>query len=146
MASVSVSTTHAFSTAAISGSRPRTQLHSSATDEDRIKKAGAGITTQTPGDLCFFDPNENGKLQGSNNLMDRVENGASFAISDAPETTSSAEADATPVETPAAAAPSPAPTPAATQTASIRNLTTNLRSLLNGQMDLGLRGRDGSQY
>ena len=55
--------------------QPSTQLHSA---QDRIKKAGAGITTQPAGGLSCFDPNENGKLQGSYTLDDRVSKGAAF--------------------------------------------------------------------
>lgn len=65
--------------------RPSWRLHSTE-DKDRIKKAGQGITTQKPGDLCFYDPNENGRMQGSNTLSERLEKGASFMASGAPKT------------------------------------------------------------
>lgn len=45
-----------------------------------IKSAGAGIATVPPGDLALFDPNVYGKLQGTNNLMDRVSRGATFEL------------------------------------------------------------------
>lgn len=45
-----------------------------------VKKAGAGVSTTSPGDLSLFDPNEAGKLQGTNDLLDRVSNGAAFTI------------------------------------------------------------------
>ena len=49
-------------------------------DGDKIKKAGAGVSIQNPGDLSIYDPNEQGLLQGTNNLADRISNGASFTI------------------------------------------------------------------
>lgn len=48
--------------------------------EYAIKGAGAGISTNPPGDLTLFDPNTDGKLQGTNNLMDRISKGASFTV------------------------------------------------------------------
>ncbi len=47
---------------------------------DLIKKAGSGVSIKAPGDLSLFDPNEDGKLQGTNNLLERISNGAAFAI------------------------------------------------------------------
>eukprot|EP00985_Skeletonema_marinoi_P010907 scaffold5141_cov143-Skeletonema_marinoi.AAC.4 len=44
----------------------------------RIKKAGGGITAVVPGDLKLYDPNEQGKLQGTGDLEARVSAGASF--------------------------------------------------------------------
>lgn len=48
--------------------------------EYAVKSAGAGVATIPPGDLTLFDPNVDGKLQGTNNLMDRVSKGASFEL------------------------------------------------------------------
>jgi len=48
--------------------------------EYAIKGAGAGISIIPPGDLALFDPNTDGKLQGTNNLMDRISKGASFTL------------------------------------------------------------------
>jgi len=50
------------------------------TSPDGIKKAGAGVSIQSPGDLSLFDPNEAGKLQGTNDLTDRISSGAAFTI------------------------------------------------------------------
>jgi hypothetical protein len=47
---------------------------------DLIKKAGSGVSIKSPGDLSVFDPNEAGKLQGTNDLVQRISNGASYAI------------------------------------------------------------------
>ncbi|KAL3783246.1 hypothetical protein HJC23_001153 [Cyclotella cryptica] len=55
--------------------RPSTWLHA---DAEKIKKAGAGIATSPPGILYSFDPNENGKLQGTGNVNDRISKGASY--------------------------------------------------------------------
>ncbi len=56
----------------------------STTTPDRIKKAGAGVSIKTPGDFSIFDPNQCGKLQGSNDLEDRIINGASYTIHSVP--------------------------------------------------------------
>ena len=58
----------------------------SAEDKDRIKKAGQGITAFAEGDLQIYDPNADGKLQGTNDLMNRVKSGASFSAA-SPEAT-----------------------------------------------------------
>eukprot|EP00581_Thalassiosira_minuscula_P006634 CAMPEP_0183704318 /NCGR_PEP_ID=MMETSP0737-20130205/1682_1 /TAXON_ID=385413 /ORGANISM="Thalassiosira miniscula, Strain CCMP1093" /LENGTH=150 /DNA_ID=CAMNT_0025931157 /DNA_START=71 /DNA_END=520 /DNA_ORIENTATION=+ len=124
-------TTKAFSPAASSASchRPSSRLHSTA-DGDRIKKAGAGITTLAPGDFCCFDPNEKGKLQGSNNLMERIENGASFTLSGALETPLSPE----PAPEPEPAAPEPTTPTTPAPEVERRSPTSNLTKLLNGEM------------
>ena len=145
-AALSMKTTHAFSAQAASPSgRTSTRLHSTSTagtDKDRIKKSGAGITMQTPGDLCFYDPNENGKLQGSNTLMDRIENGASFSLSgDAVVKETTPPPPAT-VVTPPGTAVTPPSIP------TTNTITTNLTKLLNQQMGTGFRTStsDNSQY
>eukprot|EP00584_Thalassiosira_punctigera_P001592 CAMPEP_0172535698 /NCGR_PEP_ID=MMETSP1067-20121228/7585_1 /TAXON_ID=265564 ORGANISM="Thalassiosira punctigera, Strain Tpunct2005C2" /NCGR_SAMPLE_ID=MMETSP1067 /ASSEMBLY_ACC=CAM_ASM_000444 /LENGTH=154 /DNA_ID=CAMNT_0013320639 /DNA_START=25 /DNA_END=489 /DNA_ORIENTATION=+ len=134
---------NAFSPAAppAGSSRPSSRLRSAVDDEGRIKKAGAGITTQAPGDLRFFDPNESGKLSGTNDLAERVEKGASFALS------AGAREGASPPPVPDAPAP-PAPLPTATPEAEVKtknSLTTNLRDLLNGQSNSKFRGWGRSQ-
>lgn len=132
----SLSATSAFSPVVPSISppcRPSTRIRSSSPDYDgdRIKKAGAGITTQVPGDLCFYDPNENGMLQGTGTLMERLEKGASyFALS-----LSDSREEATPPPPPPPAvepvdyppAPSPEPTPAPKISP-----ISNLRKLISG--------------
>ena len=47
---------------------------------DLVKKAGSGVSIKSPGDLSLFDPNESGKLQGTNDLIGRISNGAAFTI------------------------------------------------------------------
>mmetsp|Transcript_4442 Transcript_4442/g.7916 ORF Transcript_4442/g.7916 Transcript_4442/m.7916 type:complete len:144 (-) Transcript_4442:223-654(-) len=125
-------TINAFFPAVPAGSyHPSSRLHSAA-DSDRIKKAGAGVTTQTPGDLCQYDPNEQGLLQGSNSLLDRIENGASFALSGAQETP------------PPPAPPTPTP-PTPTPEAKPKSSSSNLKDLLNGQMEARFRSQGKSQ-
>ena len=46
----------------------------------QIKKAGAGIPTVESGGLLVFDPAQNGKLQGTNDLQSRILGGASFQL------------------------------------------------------------------
>jgi hypothetical protein len=58
--------------------RHSTLLHSTSLDKDRIKKAGAGITTKAPGNNCIYDPNVDAKLQGTDNLNDRITSGAAY--------------------------------------------------------------------
>lgn len=53
---------------------------SSTTLYYQLKSAGAGISAVPPGDLLLFDPNVDGKLQGTNNLMDRVNGGAAYTL------------------------------------------------------------------
>ncbi|KAL3773337.1 hypothetical protein ACHAW5_010014 [Stephanodiscus triporus] len=136
-------TIHAFSPAVLlpvslalqASCRPSTQLHS-ILDKDRIKKAGAGITTKAPGDLCLYDPNEDGKMQGSNTLLDRIDRGPSFILSVADET-------------PRSPAPitSPPPTPTTKQITAIKPniFTTNLTKLLKGELDTRFKW-ERSQY
>eukprot|EP00585_Thalassiosira_rotula_P013472 CAMPEP_0196133110 /NCGR_PEP_ID=MMETSP0910-20130528/2469_1 /TAXON_ID=49265 /ORGANISM="Thalassiosira rotula, Strain GSO102" /LENGTH=156 /DNA_ID=CAMNT_0041392797 /DNA_START=28 /DNA_END=498 /DNA_ORIENTATION=+ len=124
--------------------RSSSRLHSTTTDDDkdRIKKAGGGITTLTPGDLCCYDPNENAKLAGSNTLAERLEKGASFALfSDAEveETSPTPPAPTPPV--PAAAPPTPQPEVGAKPDNFFSS--ANLRSLLNGD---SFRGRGRTQH
>lgn len=119
-----------------------TRIHSTAGDADRIKKAGAGITTQSPGDLCFYDPNENGKLQGTNNLMERIESGAAFT----PTGITSQEPLPSSETPPEATAPNPESKPNNAVANLHQNLTTNLTKLLNGQMESRFQGRGRSQY
>lgn len=99
--------------------RPSTQLHSVEDMRQRIKKAGGGITTVVPGDLKVYDPNEQGKLQGTGDLEARVAAGVSFTG----ETSSSAPSES-PVDAPEAT------TPSATHGKS-RSGTANLTNLLN---------------
>ena len=45
-----------------------------------IKGAGSGVSVIPTGDLKLFDPNEDGLLQGTNVLSERVSSGAKFTI------------------------------------------------------------------
>ena len=138
---LTANTIHAFSpvlpvSSAVQASwRPSTQLRATF-DKDRIKKSGAGLTTKTPGDLCLYDPNEDGKLQGSNTLLDRIDRGASFTLSVAKET-------------PPSPAPVtlPPPTPTKKQTTATKPniLSTNLTKLLKGELDSRFKW-ERSQY
>lgn len=49
-------------------------------DPIKIKQAGAGIPTVLSGDLLVFDPDANGKLQGTHDLQSRILGGASFKL------------------------------------------------------------------
>ena len=68
--------TSAFTT----NTKSRRSTALSQIDPSRIKKAGAGIATQPPGGNCSFDPNENGKLQGTGNCDERVGKGSSYGV------------------------------------------------------------------
>lgn len=119
---------------------PITRIQStfdSSDDKDRIKKAGAGITTQTPGGLSVYDPNEVGKLQGSNTLMDRVQHGASFSLSGGGTDTA---APVSPDPTAQQGTPEPSPPSAEPTETKPKLSTTNLTQLLNGQMQSRFRG------
>lgn len=147
VAAVSLANTcsvHAFLTSS-SPLKPRclfTRIQSTASDADRIKKAGAGITTQSPGGLSFYDPNENGKLQGTNNLMERIESGAAFTLAGV-ESQEPLLSNETPPEP---TSPNPESTPNNAVANLHRNLTTNLTKLLNGQMESRFQGGGRSQY
>lgn len=102
-----------------------TQLYSVEDMRQRIKKAGGGITTIVAGNLSCYDPNENGKLQGSGDLDKRLSSGASF-----PGKTPSTVVAADP---PAAAA---VDNPVTSRgNGSRKSGTTNLTNLLNGQRE-----------
>ena len=99
-----------------------TQLHSVEDMRQRIKKAGGGITTVVPGDLKVYDPNEQGKLQGTGDLEARVAAGVSFpgeTSSSAPESPGGASEAAAPSATSGGSKPS------------TKYGTTNLTNLLN---------------
>ena len=135
-AAIVISTANAFTTTSVthsitahtssSSSTSTTQLYSVEDMRQRIKKAGGGITTNVAGDLSCYDPNENGKLQGSGDLDKRLSSGASF-----------------PGKTPstAVAADPPAAAVAAATPVSRKSGTTNLTNLLNGQREEEFRPR-----
>ena len=139
-AAIAVSTADAFTTTSSvthsitthKSSSSTTQLYSVEDMRQRIKKAGGGITTIVAGDLSCYDPNENGKLQGSGDLETRLSSGASF-----PGKTPSIVVAADP---PAAAAAAAFPA-TSRGNGSRRSGTTNLTNLLNGQREEELRPR-----
>lgn len=112
---------------------PSTYLQS-LQDNDRIKKAGAGVATTPPGNLCLYDPNDSGKLQGSSNLMERLQSGASFGRGGVGGAMLSTEENDE--EFPSANSKSEA---------SPKKITTNLTKVL-GEMDSRMRGQGRSQY
>ena len=128
---VVVSTANAFTTTSVthsitthtSSATTTTQLYSVEDMRQRIKKAGGGITTIVAGDLSCYDPNENGKLQGSADLEKRLSSGALFPG----KTPSTVAADP-----PAAAVDTPATSGG---NGSRKSGTTNLTNLLNGQRE-----------
>lgn len=125
------STANAFTTTSVTHSitthTSTTQLYSVEDMRQRIKKAGGGITTIVAGDLSCYDPNENGKLQGSADLEKRLSSGASF-----PGKTPSTVVAADPPAAAAAAVDTPA---TSGENGSRRSGTTNLTNLLNGQRE-----------
>ena len=120
---------------------PSTHLQSSL-DNDRIKKAGAGLTTLPPGDLCLYDPNENGKLQGSSTLMERVQLGASFRGGGGGGGGGGGDDDAPSSGGIRGVSPPIIPTAAETKA---QKITTNLTKVL-GEMESRVRGQGRSQY
>jgi hypothetical protein len=64
----------------LSPSRSTSLFHHAELDPSWIKKAGAGVATKPPGGNSSFDPNENGKLQGTGNCNERVQKGASYGM------------------------------------------------------------------
>eukprot|EP00586_Coscinodiscus_wailesii_P013088 CAMPEP_0172501022 /NCGR_PEP_ID=MMETSP1066-20121228/145215_1 /TAXON_ID=671091 /ORGANISM="Coscinodiscus wailesii, Strain CCMP2513" /LENGTH=428 /DNA_ID=CAMNT_0013275585 /DNA_START=18 /DNA_END=1304 /DNA_ORIENTATION=- len=47
-------------------------------DGDRIRKVGCGTPTKPPGGMSLFDPDTQGKLQGTGDLQRRIKNGSSY--------------------------------------------------------------------
>ena len=131
----------------VSGRRQSTMLHStSSLDKDRIKKAGAGITTKAPGNNCIFDPNVDAKLQGTDNLNDRISSGAAYG--GPPLSSSSKNAvDIMPSSSSSSSSP-PTTTTSTSKEVATENksnmFTTNLTKLLNGELDTRFKNR--SQY
>eukprot|EP00984_Skeletonema_dohrnii_P032250 scaffold25970_cov155-Skeletonema_dohrnii-CCMP3373.AAC.3 len=124
-----IPTATAFTTVTYSTStRPSssTQLYSVEDMRQRIKKAGGGITTVVPGDLKVYDPNEQGKLQGTGDLEARVSAGASF-----PGETSSPAPESPVVVTSEAAAAAPSATSGGIESNTKPAGMTNLTNLLD---------------
>ena len=85
-------------------------FHHDEVDAAKIKKAGAGVATKPPGDFSSFDPNESGKLQGTNNCNERINTGAAYGGESAPIVSGSTT------------------TPSAAPTSNLTNLIGNLKS------------------
>eukprot|EP00551_Chaetoceros_affinis_P012830 CAMPEP_0203668982 /NCGR_PEP_ID=MMETSP0090-20130426/5461_1 /ASSEMBLY_ACC=CAM_ASM_001088 /TAXON_ID=426623 /ORGANISM="Chaetoceros affinis, Strain CCMP159" /LENGTH=433 /DNA_ID=CAMNT_0050533545 /DNA_START=120 /DNA_END=1421 /DNA_ORIENTATION=- len=49
-------------------------------NNERVKKAGCGIPVVRSGDCLLFDPEEEGKLQGTGSLSSRIHGGANFVL------------------------------------------------------------------
>lgn len=60
---------------------PRHPMQVFADDKALTKKTGGGGGVISPGDLSLYDPNEEGLLQGSGSLQDRIASGSSFVYS-----------------------------------------------------------------
>eukprot|EP00558_Chaetoceros_sp_UNC1202_P006073 CAMPEP_0197236280 /NCGR_PEP_ID=MMETSP1429-20130617/3439_1 /TAXON_ID=49237 /ORGANISM="Chaetoceros sp., Strain UNC1202" /LENGTH=411 /DNA_ID=CAMNT_0042695035 /DNA_START=24 /DNA_END=1259 /DNA_ORIENTATION=+ len=52
----------------------------SESDNERVKKSGCGIAVVRSGDCLLFDPEKEGKLQGTGSLLSRIDNGANYAL------------------------------------------------------------------
>jgi ferredoxin--NADP+ reductase len=57
---------------------PPSSLH--ATSGDRVKKAGCGIPIISDGECKLFDPEEEGKLQGTGSISSRIHNAANYVL------------------------------------------------------------------
>lgn len=67
----------------LSSSHPsKTSTTSTFLTPERIKKAGCGIPTISPGDCLLFDPEQEGKLQGTGSLASRISNGPKYVLSE----------------------------------------------------------------
>jgi hypothetical protein len=130
----------------VSGRRQSTMLRStSSLDKDRIKKAGAGITTKAPGNNCIYDPNVDAKLQGTDNLNDRIASGARYG---GPPSSSSSKNAVDIMPSSSSSSSSPPTTTSTSEEVATENklnmFTTNLTKLLNGELDTRFKNR--SQY
>ena len=94
-----ISSTNAFVTLSTrqrtlpsSSATPLTRHHA-VTNSDRVTKVGCGVFTIPPGNRLLFDPEKEGKLQGTGALEDRISRGPAFVLSD----TSSSSASSLPI-------------------------------------------------
>ena len=55
-------------------------LYATSDPKDRVKKAGCGIPTVSSGECRLFDPEEEGKLQGTGSLSSRIHNAANYVL------------------------------------------------------------------
>jgi ferredoxin--NADP+ reductase len=56
-------------------------MWASSRSPERVKQVGGGIPLVPPGDFLVFNPEEEGKLQGTGELLNRIENGPNYAKS-----------------------------------------------------------------
>ncbi len=123
-------------------------------DPARSRKTGGGISTIPEGDLSFFDPNECGKLQGSNSLNERISLGAAYGSlsrplatpSHATETGVTNQIKAEEPEVELDAEPKLASQVPSSQTPETKRYSSNLTSLINGNIEKGRNGQSSSQY
>jgi len=90
-----LSSSHAFqvSTSQITSCRGNFALCSTTQSVDRITKAGCGTPTIPTGNCLLFNPDEEGKLQGTGALKDRIEMGFEYSAKMAAKTQSSTNDD-----------------------------------------------------
>ena len=66
-------------TSTLRTTRPTSVMfHHEEVDAAKIKKAGAGVAIKPPGDFSSFDPDQDGKLQGTGNCNERISLGAAY--------------------------------------------------------------------
>lgn len=75
-------------------SRRSTAFHASSCSADYIIKAGGGIPTTAGGDMEQFDPDQEGKLQGTGSVNSRIQSGPKYQISSGVTTTTSTTKEA----------------------------------------------------
>lgn len=66
-------------------------MGSSSISPERVKQVGGGIPIVPPGDFRVFNPEEEGKLQGTGELLSRIENGPNYARSPSPQSLATVE-------------------------------------------------------
>ena len=62
------------------GATQSSSTSSGPSDPTRIKKAGCGVPTIPTGNCLLFDPEEQGKLQGSGQLSSRIHDSTGFIL------------------------------------------------------------------
>lgn len=70
-----------------SATKVQSTFLSATTNSNRVAKAGCGISTVPSGDCSVFDPEKEGKLQGTGALSDRISQGASYVLPSGSDTT-----------------------------------------------------------
>ncbi len=70
--------TSSFSSSSLSSATSSSS--SGPSDANRVKKAGCGVPTIPAGNCLLFDPEEQGKLQGSGQLSSRIHDSSNFVL------------------------------------------------------------------